>query len=187
MNASVKIILGISIAVLMMIGTTALCFFGWQYDVSLTESQIKTAIDKKFPLVKKHLKVFEVTYSNPTVILETGSDKVKVSLDAVAHLLLEKAQLRGSAIATTRVAYDKSSGAFYLEDATIESLKIPGLSEKWAKIAAELGTLGTREYLNRYPVYRLKQSDFKQNLAKCLLKDVKIMDKKLVLTLGLGD
>ena len=121
------------------------------------------------------------------MILEDGTGRVKVGLDAQTRLASDKAPLTGTAMASAKVVYDKSAGAFYLEDATIESLNVGGLSEKWTKIAAKLGTLGAREYLNRHPVCKLNPDDVKQNLVKCVLKDVKIKDKKLILTLGLGD
>ncbi len=188
MRTSVKFAVAVlSLAVLLAGGTAVWFLFARDLEVVLTEAEIQAAIEKKFPLVKKHLEMIEVRYFDPAVILEEGSDRIRVSMNAETRMGLPKLDLRGTAVASARVAYDKSSGAFFLEAATIERIDIERLPEKWAKIVTEIGTLGVRQYLNRHPVYKLDQNRQKQNLVKYFLKDVKVRDRKLILTLGLGN
>ncbi|MEW6348958.1 MAG: DUF1439 domain-containing protein [Thermodesulfobacteriota bacterium] len=186
MRRSVKLLrVAFGLALLLAGGLAVWFLFAREPEIVLTATQIQAAIEKKFPIVKRHFEIIEVTYSDPAVILEEGSDRIRFGLNAATSLRSPKIDLRGTAVASARVAYDKSSAAFFLEDPLIEKITIDGLSEKWTKIAAEMGTLGVRKYLNQHPVYKLNPDKYKQNLVKYILKDVKVRDGKLVLTLGL--
>jgi hypothetical protein len=42
-----------------------------------------------------------------------------------------------------------------------------------------------KNYIDGFPIYTLKQSDFKQNLAKMLLKNITVQDDSLCITIGI--
>ncbi len=50
----------------------------------------------------------------------------------------------------------------------------------------EVASLAAKQYLDRKPIYRQKQSDLKQSLAKLVLKDVAVHDGALLVTMRVG-
>jgi hypothetical protein len=163
-----------------------LWLMGAEQKIALTAAEIKTALNTQFPLTKTHLKLLEVTYFNPVVILEDGSDRIKLGLSAETMNPLTKKDLNGSVIVSAKIVYSSNEGAFYLHDIRVESVHIEGLPDKWTTVIADTGARGIAEYLNQYPVYKLNSENFKHNTARYLLKDIEIKNQRLILTLKLG-
>ena len=67
------------------------------------------------------------------------------------------------------------------------SLRLDGLSPDKTGKTNEVANILVKEYAAAYPVYRLKESDVKQNVARMVLRDVKVESGALKLYLGLSD
>jgi hypothetical protein len=82
-----------------------------------------------------------------------------------------------------RIRYEK--GAFYMD-----SLKLVDITMNEKEFSSE-GKLQKiiinliKNYLDSFPVYRLKQSDFKQEIARLFLKDIVVEGDSLKVIIGL--
>jgi hypothetical protein len=160
---------------------------GEEYEVRLTQEQIQERLDQIFPVTKRHLLVFEVTYRNPRVTLSEGSDRIRFSIDAELGNLTTNAgeRLSGSCEIVTGLRYDAEQYAFFLVDPTIEKLALAGLPIGMTPKVEQALRATAEEVLASRPVYTLRPTDLKKTAARAVLKSVEVESGQLVITLGL--
>jgi hypothetical protein len=158
-----------------------------EYELRLTQQEIQEKLDPKFPFSKRHLLLFEVTYSNPKVIFTEGSDRLRFSIDAeLSNFATSDGQhLNGSCEVVAGLRYDAEQHAFFLIDPEIEKLDIAGLPVELTPKVQQALRASAEEVLTRRPVYTLRPTDLKKAAARAVLKSVLVEKGELVITLGL--
>src|SRR5687767_13559362 len=71
---------------------------GRTFTVVIPQERIQESLDARFPISKRHLLIFTVRYSNPVVILEEGSDRLRAGVTAEAQFTGNDVTLAGSAV-----------------------------------------------------------------------------------------
>jgi len=181
-----KLIIPAVVLLILVIG--AFFFFkGKTREIIITQAQLEQKLSEKFPYTKKFLLLFELTYSNPKLSLLEGSDKIRVGLDAAINLLIDKEgkDLNGGITVLAELRYDRENQAFHLDNAELERLDIDGIPEKWEERVMKLSTEAANLYFKNHPVYELEHRNFKESVAKILLKNFEIRDEIVVVTVGL--
>jgi hypothetical protein len=178
-----------AIVVVVLVAAVSLYFVlrGDEYELRLTQQEIQDRFDEKFPFSKRHLLLFEVTYSNPKVILTEGSDRIRFSTDAeLSNFATSGGQrLSGSCEVVAGLRYDAEQHAFFLIDPEIEKLDIAGLPVELTPKVQQAMVATAEEVLTRRPVYTLRPTDLKKAAARAVLKSVKVENGVLVIALGL--
>ena len=173
------------LALIVIVGAVALLWLRpWRRDITLTftREDLQQRIAQKFPFDQKLLFI-TVTYSNPEVMLNDSSDRIGISLDATAKLA-EDQLVKGHAVGAWQIRYDPASAAFYFDDPKIQEIDIGGLTSSTQEQIGRVAKPLMEEYLRRVPVYRLKAGDFRQDLARAVLKSVTVKRGKLYVVLG---
>jgi hypothetical protein len=155
--------------------------------IEITPEQIQERLDRKFPIRKKYLMVLELTLADPEVALREGSDRVGFDVAAFTNVIVNAEDLEGTASVSSTIRYDRKEGALLLVDPRVEDLTISLLEEKYQDGVKEVANIAADEYLDDYEIYKLDQSDFKQKIAKLIIKDVVVEDGLLKITLGPGE
>jgi hypothetical protein len=124
-----------------------------------------------------------VTVPAAQVVLAEGTDRI--GLRATATLALPAGRpLSGTVQLDGRIRYVPERGELWLDEARVVDLAIGGLPGALRPTVEEdVGGLA-RGYLDRTPVYRLKQGNLKHSLARLVLRAAVVRNGKLVLTLG---
>ena len=106
-------ILAVLCLLLLLVAGTLLYVRGRRYEIVITQQQIDSVLQAKFPVSKSHLFIFRLTYSNPRVTLLPDADRIQVALDAELNLRIrdEPKTLAGSAVVTAVVAKRAGSSA----------------------------------------------------------------------------
>ena len=76
--------------------------------------------------------------------------------------------------------YDPKRGEFSVVDARVKRLDFDQVAAKKAAQFEAVVDAVAKRYLSDIPVYTLDQGDFKQSLAKLLLKSVEVEDGRVV-------
>ena len=152
--------------------------------IELTQSDIQAHLDKGFPLEKGVL-IFSVKLSNPKVDLTGGSDRIGFRVDVGSTLHIDGITPKGTGTILTRIRYSSDSGEFFMSDPDLE-LELEGVKEEKVRTVNEAANILVKEFAEKYPIYRLKETDVRQSLARTFLKDVKVEDGVLKIYLGLG-
>lgn len=153
------------------------------YTLEVSEEEIQKRIEAVMPIEKKQL-FFTVRLSEPKVELTKGSDRLGLFLN-VDVLVPSVAKGAGKGKITGKIRYEKSEGAFYIDEPIIESIEVKRFPAKYTNKMRGLTQTLLAKALSKYPVYQFKDKDIKQKMAKATLKTVEIKDEKLLITLGL--
>jgi len=180
-----KLIIGVCI-ILFLVIAGFIFLKGKTHDIVITQDQLEEKLSEKFPITKKHLLLLHLTYENPELTL-LPDNKVRIGMDAAVNFSLdgEGEALDGGVTALTELRYDHEQQALYLDNAKIERLDIEGVPNKWEEKVMTLTTEVINLYLKNNPVYELKHRNKKESAAKMLLKDFKVRDQSIVVTVGL--
>jgi hypothetical protein len=179
--------LAFSLLCLMAAVLAYLYFSGKEYVLRIPQNQIDAKMREKFPLSKSYLLLLRITLENPRLVLQENSDRIHVGLDAVLNITLEgnARPLSGSVDVSGSLRYAHEQGAFYLVSPTIEQASIAGIPEKFIERVNSTISVLLSEYYATHPVYTLNTADIKQAGAKMVLKNVKVENSELVITLGI--
>jgi len=179
------VIIGL-VGLLLCIAAAYFVFKGRRYDVIITQAQIDTALKQRFPVTKRYLILFELTYSNPEVTLLTDAQRVRVGLNVELNVRIgsQTKNLSGGATLTGSVNYHQETQEFYLTDVQFDRLNVGGIPPEHLQTVQGFASKAADEYVRRFPIYRLTASNTKMTAAKLLLKDVRIHDQQIVATMG---
>jgi len=182
-----NILIGLVIVSIVALGGLFYYFQGKEYVYTLTESQVYDKLSEKLPFSDSYLFVFNVQLDNPRVSLKSGTDRIGLGIDIGLNIKFVELEepLTGSADVTTGISYNQDEAAFYLTDPQIDKLSLNGVPSEYTEKANDVVNSALLVYMKNNPVYSITASDRNALAAKMLLKEVKIQDAELVLTLGI--
>ena len=177
-------------AVIIVIATLAVAYFylsGTEYEVRLSELDIRQKLEEKLPLTKTYLLIVQVTLDNPRVHLEEGSSRVAVGMDVMFNVTINKNPnpLGAKVDASGGIIYLAETGQFFLVEPEIENLEIQGIPQEYIEKVNLALSKALEEYYRDHPIYTLRSTDVKQAAARMVLKNVTVENKELVVTLGI--
>jgi hypothetical protein len=150
----------------------------FQKEIVIPRDTIQSAIDKKFPFDRSMI-VMRITLMEPKIYFKETN--IGINLRYWGSYL-EK-EIEGKIDLNGHIRYEK--GAFYMDslqlvEATLNEKEFSS-DGKFQKILVNL----IKNYLECFPLYKLKQSDIKQNLARLLLRDISVDGDSLKIIIGL--
>jgi Protein of unknown function (DUF1439) len=162
----------------------ACCFAGCStsYTVRLTAAEVQQALGKKLPVSKSKL-LITATVRALDVEFAEGFDRILLRPEVDVSVAGQRA-LSGRALAEGQIRYAPASGEFFLDQPQVKEVVIAGLPDAARPLAEELIARLGESYLDTMPVYRLRQSDFKQSLAKLVLKSVRVRHGRMEIVIG---
>ena len=165
------------------ISTTSCTSGPFRKKMTFTGADLQKKIAPKFPLKKKNT-LFTVTFSQPLILLEKGADRLGIRLDLKVAPPFGK-KYKGTVEVDGKIAYHPDQGEFVVVDPQVRQLHIGDVPQKYQGTIRDLMNQVAIHYLTNIPVYKLDQGDFKQSLAKLVLRSVLIEDGELVIEMGL--
>ena len=165
------------IIVVSMLFVFSSCAF--QKETIIPRAKIQELVSKKFPYDRNVL-IARITVQAPEVYFK--GKRIGLRLSYYGNFLGE--EIKGSADFNGNIIYKSQTGAFYLSDFIISDIAFNehDFSEK-AKLQNLIDNI-ISNYLNQFPVYHLNPDDFKQNLARLLIKDVFVRNDDVIIVLG---
>jgi hypothetical protein len=147
-------------------------------EIVIPRDAIQSAIEKKFPY-DKNMVLVRVSLKEPNIYF-IGTN-IGISINYWANFM-EK-EIDGRVGLNGHIRYEK--GAFYMDSLDIKEVT---MNEKEffsdGKLKKALVNV-IKNYLESYPIYRLKQTDFKQNLASLFLKNIIVDGDSLKILIGI--
>ncbi|MEM9495195.1 MAG: DUF1439 domain-containing protein [Pseudomonadota bacterium] len=160
---------------------------GGDVTLRIGEPQLRAMLDAGAPYRQSYYDIFDVEIDEPRVDLSSatgerilGGADVKLTVKVGGFTL----PLNGAVDLSGGIAYQPDEGAFFLTNPQIIDLRIPGVPARYSERARSVVSLALGEFYRHQPVYVLEERVTPHRAAKLLLRDVKIADEKLVVTLG---
>jgi len=145
--------------------------------VTLTRDEIQARVAPRFPITKNWL-VVNIVLREPEIFLPEGANQIGINMLVEVNVPLLKT-ISGHLKATAVPRYDAEFKSFYLDQATVERLDLPGLMpELEAKARSSIETMARQEFA-KHPIYELKGRNLKEITAAYTLKEVQVRDGKL--------
>lgn len=153
------------------------------WTVELTEDELQEKIDRSLPIEKKKL-LFTVRVSSIDVELKEGSERIGLSSEMEIkspHFTTGK----GQALVDGKLHYNRTDGSFYFHEPEVRQVTFENIPDRYQEVVKVIFQRALSRRLAKTPVYKLKDNKTKHQIAKVLLKSVKVVDQKLILELGL--
>ena len=145
--------------------------------VTLTRDEIQARVAPRFPITKNWL-VVNIVLRDPEIFLPEGTNQIGINMLVEVNVPLLKT-ISGHLRATAAPRYDAESRSFYLDQATVERLDLPGLMPELQDKARSAAESMARQELGKHPIYELKGRNLKEITAAYSLKEVQVRDGKL--------
>ena len=168
---------------ILLLAGAAFLLFG-RHTIRLSAGEIQSELAHKFPLEKREL-IFTARFSNPTVGIDSSSNRVSLQFSTTISSLGMRA-VGGRTMAEGALRYDANSGDLYLVDPVVKvrEFELTGLPVKYQGAASAFLEKGLFEFLKRAPIYRLKSRDSKLLALSRVLKSIRVDDGDLLIELG---
>ncbi len=155
----------------------------FEYTLEFSEPELQEKISAMMPVTKQTM-MATIVVDQAKLELVEGSDKLAIAAKLNATLL-GGLKATGDVKIQGTLTYNAKEGAFYLQSPEIIELIINEIPPRFHDQIKQLAQKGMAKKLSDQPVYKLKDDDMKQNLAKSMLKSLQVKNKTLVATLGL--
>ena len=152
------------------------------FDVRLTDSQVEEAMTDEFPISLSANGLADITLDSPQVELTEGSDRMVVSVDATANVAGARV-VGGSAVVETGIGFNPDTREILLDNPELLTLSIDNLVQD-LPIVTSVVSQALRAALDGTPVYKVEADDVETTIARLFLKDVRIENGLVVVTLG---
>jgi hypothetical protein len=148
-------------------------------EISKQEIQAEASAYMPYEITKYFV---NIKILNPEIDLlkETDEISLQANIEVNAPGIIKGA---GKVTINGTLDYDAINGEFYIRNPSIMSLAIDEVTEKLTSEIKNIAQIILSSALITYPVYRFKDDNLKEKLAKSVLKSVKVKNEKLFITL----
>jgi Protein of unknown function (DUF1439) len=169
----------ITVALLGIAGWLAFRLLFSETVLSFTQDEIQSRLSPRFPLEKCALGTLCLKLTDPNVILKDGADRLGCTGSFTASY--KDVGVPGKIAFDGMVRY--ADGKFFFDDVQISEFELTGLAPKWSELVTKHGPKIAQSILVSVPIYSLDKHPKYGQLAKLALRDVKVADGRLQVTL----
>ncbi len=169
--------------IILMLVTIANLTHAFAYTQEFTEIELQEKIEAMMPLEKKKY-FFTLIVTSPKLDLLEQSNQLNIKAN-IAVLAPGKIKGTGSLTISGSITYNPAQGAFHLLNPTIVDIHIDGIPDIYQPKIKQLAQSAITNALSTSPLYRLKDDDLKQKLAKSVLESVIIKNEKLLINFNI--
>ena len=152
--------------------------------VTFTEAEIQEKIGKDFPKTEKILDLIPLVIQEPQVKFLGDSNRVQLTVNAEAGIPIVGTD-EAQGVFTASIRYEDEDQTLRISRLTVESFKAQTLPERFEEPVRLLMTAVARKYIDDHIVHTLKPEDYKEEMARLLLREIKVKDGRLEVILGL--
>lgn len=151
-------------------------------EVVFTAGELQKKIEKQFPITRKGA-LAKVELHHPAVFLDKNTQRIGLRVDMKIAPPLGK-KFSGQMEFDADVEYRPEQGEFFLVDSRVRHFQLDDVPKIYQDMVSSLANETLKRYLEELPIYKLDENDFKESLAKLVLKSVVVKEGKLVLDVG---
>jgi hypothetical protein len=130
-------------------------------DVELPLYKLQASIDKRFPLDKRYLDVFDISFTNPQIRLLPDSGRMQLEVDTSIAPPFTSKRWKGHLGLSGALQLNEDRDAILLVEPRIDQLKLDGLDPAHARQFAKLGGFLVDSLFKGAPLYEFKDGDLR--------------------------
>ena len=176
--------IGFSLVAVLLVAIYFLFLRGELIELRFSRDEIKTRIDQKLPYQKPGSH-FDLIIKNVRIDFPAQSKRIHLGFDleVSSTKFLRGVLFNGSIDLDSSIRYEETSAQFYLDDAQVLDLKMDRIPAAFSKKMVKGINKSVIEYVRTIPIYRLKESDVKNQLTRAFLKKIRIEQGQLIVVI----
>jgi hypothetical protein len=123
---------------------------------TFSQQQVQSAVQRKFPYRRQMQQLFDVSLTNPVVVLEPERNRVAVRLDAQFASPLIEQPVSGVFTLSSELAWDSARRSVVLKSPSVDSVDMQGAAAAYGQQVGAVAALAAAQLLDNYPVYTFK-------------------------------
>lgn len=123
---------------------------------TFSQQQVQSAVQRKFPYRRQMQQLFDVSLTNPVVVLEPERNRVAVRLDAQLASPLIEQPVSGVFTLSSELAWDSARRSVVLKSPSVDSVDMQGAAAAYGQQVGAVAALAAAQLLDNYPVYTFK-------------------------------
>ena len=152
-------------------------------EIVFTQADLQSKVEKSFP-VKKKKEFVKVELSNPDILLAAGSERIGMRMQ-IAVALPGMGTVSGAMEADGDLVYRSDEGKIAITNTRLRQLDIEEVPSAYQKTVEAIAASLAKRHLSDVTVYTLNQDDFKESLAKLILRTIAVEDGRVVVEIGI--
>lgn len=154
--------------------------------VTYSGTELQAYLADRFPYQKRQNVLYELTLTNPRVMLKPESKRLAIALDVDLQFPLGGRALKGSATLSGKPRYDEATRGVFLDDGALDILDIERLpSALQEPLRAALSGLA-RDTLAKKPITTIKEERLKRGPVTLTPKKFDVLADGLRIEFDLG-
>ena len=150
-------------------------------EISISRSTIQKMTERKFP-IEKDSTIAKIKLFSPQIYFQDNSIGMTMQYSAILYIK----EIGGTVSFKCKPVYRPENTSFYMSDFELTDITMNNVSSFIGKDQMmSLISMAINGLFNNTPLYQLNPNDYKQNMAKMLLKSVSVKGDNLVLLLSL--
>ena len=149
------------------------------FTLKVTEAELQQKIEKKIPLDYQTV-LIGVELTKATVDLGAIPDAITMRFALIASLLGEPYG-NGTLHVHAKPRYDRDTAALYLDELTIDSMKIDDVQPDTMSQIIPIVELLLQNNLAKTPVYKFDEKGIRALVKKSVIKSVEVKHKQIII------
>lgn len=135
----------------------------WTNEYTLSQQQLQTAIEGKFPARLRYAEVIAVELKDPRLVLNPNANRVVTIIRVSVQSELPLPPLNGTIKLSSGLKYDSQAGAIGLHNPTVDAIDFGALAAPYAQQLNEIAAIVAQRVLKDYPIYTFKPDQLRLN------------------------
>lgn len=145
-------------------------------DIDLPKEKIQEILNGKFPIEKK-TSLLSFSLFDPVLTLEENRFGINISFNYDALGLTNSGKMDVFA----DIIYNREKSSFYLRNVELKNLVLK--DDKIKKLTSSAISKVLDSFFSVTPIYKFEDKGLKERLARFLLKEIRVMEDKILIVL----
>lgn len=132
-----------------------------QRQIEIPLDKLQAGIDRRFPVDNRVLELFDIRLSRPQLMLQAGSDRVALRMEAYVAPPFLRQSWRGSLALSGRLVVDAARGAVLITEPRVDTFAIDGVDEARQRQFGKVANVLMNKVIRDVPVYSFRMDDLR--------------------------
>lgn len=149
--------------------------------LEFSQADLQNRVGPQFPILRSLLGI-AINFTDPLVFLSENENRIGVEL-TVSVAVSDTLKGKGRGMTEGTLVYKPESGQFVLTEPRLRNLKVENIPQEQQARVRETIDWVARNALAEIVVYQLTGKDFREKMAKQMLKSMEVKNGKLLVEL----
>ncbi len=152
-------------------------------EVAVPLARLQGELNQRFPVNNRYLEIFDITLSQPKLVLQPEQNRVQFEFDVAIAPPLTSKRIAASLALSGSLRVDNQRHALMLADPRVERMQVDGVDAVVGRQFNKLGSFVVERIFKENPVMRFKEDDLRRAGVQFEPKSITVRSDALVVAL----